>query len=39
MNKKPNVCKNCDKKDKCFFEKNNLVCKKLFKYINDNKWI
>lgn len=29
---KINECKNCDKKGKCFFEKNNLVCKKILEF-------
>jgi len=32
-----NICKKCEKKEKCFFQKNDLVCKKLLNYINKTK--
>ena len=32
---KINLCKTCEKKGKCFFEKNDLVCKKLLEYIKN----
>ena len=37
--KKYNVCKNCEKSGKCFFEKNDLVCKKLLKEVKKQRGV
>ena len=34
---KLNICKNCDRKGKCFFERHNLVCKKLLEILKKGK--
>lgn len=36
---KINLCKKCDKTGKCFFEKNDLVCKKLLEYIKKQRGV